>query len=689
MSTSADGPSDMPPPPAKPLSAKAKGKQKAKENNNPDDLTGPKRKRLACEICRIRRVKCEWRDAQGSCQACLNAQYQCPGEPTRKKRLKKGEVEPDEKMLELERKLRAFEIGGAMTFQMIERGFKHAPPDVLGLPTGYYKQYVRTCAGASKEREIAAEVLCAAFVAGAATFTDHAKIVTGISPDMPVATPSRVRYNYSAYVPFGSSRSEAVLALAFQSRQIFEDSTMRHRPSPEAIYCLIVMDWMANLTREAVEGGKAGKEKDIDTEYAEVLCRSYRTLMMGRRSEINPKDLEFLLGPVNAYLFFLDARNAARTGSKPTFLSDSAHRLFNIQSGARLLSRARSAAVAARLFDYSPVSQVYPAFNCTVALLEPIWGKIDLSLSNLALLLSNLPTLPPSEDSMHNRYELEGVIQNQQLNLALLDLLIHQKIVQAFLPSSTSSNNPVPPSPGLLNNYATSRSRVQDVFRLVTSFARGAIETMSWKRAREVVEVLAVCSAWTSLANEEDDGIKVQLIHELGITIEMGQILEQCLALASWSSPSAGKQREGLLVSLVFAYGPLPPNNLPPPPTTLPPAPKPPPVSVVQIHAPALNALGPREEDHQIDLSFLDDFAREHGIPIDDETTGTPSTSGTSTPSSSSATLAPPLASFDWDSIMASDDLEFTQQTREADACSNPDPPPFAFDSTLGNFNAP
>lgn len=36
----------MPPPPAVPKSAKAKGKQKA----NPDDLAGSKRKRLACEV---------------------------------------------------------------------------------------------------------------------------------------------------------------------------------------------------------------------------------------------------------------------------------------------------------------------------------------------------------------------------------------------------------------------------------------------------------------------------------------------------------------------------------------------------------------------------------------------------------------------------------------------------------------
>jgi hypothetical protein len=65
------------------------------------------------------------------------------------------------------------------------------------------------------------------------------------------------------------------------------------------------MDWMANLTREHVNGAKGGggTETNLDVEFAEVLSRSYRTLMMGRRSEIGEKDLEMLLGPVNAHLF--------------------------------------------------------------------------------------------------------------------------------------------------------------------------------------------------------------------------------------------------------------------------------------------------------------------------------------------------------------------------------------------------
>jgi len=112
---------------------------------------------------------------------------------------------------------------------------------------------------------------------------------------MPTVQPGGCAFNYSAYIPYGSSRAQPVLSLTYQSRTIFEDSNMRHRPSPEAIYCLIVMDWMSCLTQE---GGRGRGDRD----FVEVLCRSYRTLMMGRRGEIEEKDLERLQGPVNAHL---------------------------------------------------------------------------------------------------------------------------------------------------------------------------------------------------------------------------------------------------------------------------------------------------------------------------------------------------------------------------------------------------
>ncbi|GAA5904906.1 Zn(II)2Cys6 transcription factor domain-containing protein [Sporobolomyces salmoneus] len=713
-SQDAESQNGMPPPPS-PVSSQSKGKQKAKDDADSNTLGGSKRKRLACEICRVRRVKCVWKDSENSCLACLTAEYQCPGEPTRKKRLKKGEIQ-NEKMLELEAKFRHFEIGGAMTFQLIERGFKHAPPTFPGLPTGYYKQYVRTCAGASKEREIAAEVLCSAFVAGAASFTDHAKIVGSVSPDMPVETPAGCYYNYESLTPFGSARSEAVLALAFQSRQIFEDSTMRHRPSPESIYCLIAMDWMANLTREAVERGRGGTEVKVDAEFAEVLCRSYRTLMMGRRSEIGEKDLELLMGPVNAHLFSLDARNAAIAGSKLVFRDIDLTPLFPLASnpcatplvnysvldpdrdycqelGKQLLPLVYSTALLYRKFQQLP-----SALCDSVVLLEPIWTQIDLSLSNLALMFSTLPTLLSIDENTRFRYDLEGVIQTQQLHLAQLDLLIHQKIVQAFVGSSTSST---PPSPKLLGNYTTSRSRTQDAVRSLARLARIAVETSSWRRAREIVETLSVCSAWTSLARpDEAINVKVDLMNELGITVEIGQIFEQCLALAAWSSPSAAIQRDGLLLTLAFAFGPLPPNSLPPPPTTLPPAPKPPPVSSTQRLLPTANPSAPRQEDDfEIDLSFLDAFAREHGsefeqptllpcrarlikiasmaVPIEDGTNDLTSSTSELTPSS---TLAPALPhSDDWTSITSM--ATSPSQLAGTSHTTNEQLDPFAFNS--------
>ncbi|GAA5884235.1 hypothetical protein JCM16303_002419 [Sporobolomyces ruberrimus] len=631
--------------PALPISAKAKGKQKAKETN---ELSESKRKRLACEVCRIRRVRCEWQES-GSCLACIAGEFE---------------------MIELEKKLKSFDIGGAMTFQMIERSFKHTPPMVPGLPTVWFKQYVRTCAGVSKEREIAAEVLCAALVAGASAFTDHARIVGSVSPDMPASNPSRCLYNYSSFIPFGQARSEPVLALSFQSRQIFEDSTLRHRPSTEAIICLIVMDWMANLTREGAQsipgGGDEGNvapmqgERKIDTEYAEVLCRSYRTLMMGRRSEIKEKDLELLKGPVNAYLLSLDARNAAVTGEKaifrdidisplfPQVAQACATPLFDFSTlgvdrdcwqelGKQLLPLVYATASLYRNFLQVPVS-----LCDSVALLEPIWTQIDLSLSNLALLISSLPFLLPSsgrEDPLELQYDLESIVQTQQLHLAQLDLLVHQKIIQAFVQSSTTS---IPPSPVLLQNYSTSRSRVQDVFRLAAGFARNAIETSSWVRAREVVETLYICSAWTGLGKTETVQVNVDLINELGITLEMGLSFEQCLALAAWSSPSAASQRENLLFALTSTFGPLPENTSPSPPITLPPPPRPlAPLPLQQNSGPLVDLQRFKDEDFQLDLSFLDDFAREHGIPIENDTGMEVETGSSDAPPVTSETLLP------------------------------------------------
>ncbi|GAA5852094.1 hypothetical protein JCM3766R1_005602 [Sporobolomyces carnicolor] len=621
----------MPPPP---ISAKSKGKQKATDDVPDDNEADPlaKRKRLACEICRVRRVKCVWNESEKSCVACLTAGYECSGEPTRKKRAKKGEIR-DERLLELEAKLRQYDIGSALTFQLIERGFKHDPPAVPGLPTGFYKQYV----------------LCAAFVAGAASFTDHTRIMGGeVSPDMPTERPSGCQHNFDSYAAFALSRSEAVLALAFQSRQIFEDSTLRHRPSPEAIYCLIAMDWMANLTREVVEVGGQSLGRSgprtvvtkLDTEFLEIACRSYRTLLMGRRSEIEEEDLGLLLGPVNAHLFFLDARNAVLTGSKLVFREIDLAPIFPLAAtacstplvdytlldperdhcqelGKQILPLVYSTAVL-----YRKVARLSPSLCETTSLLEPIWTEIDLSQSNLALVSSSLPSLPPGDQPQSLRYELEGIVQTQQLHLAQLDLLVHQKILQAFVqPSDPVTAVSSAPTPNLLEAYTASKFRLRNAVRLIVAVAQTAIATMSLRRARHVVEVLSVCSAWTSLGRIEEDILaRVELLKELDITLEMGLVLEQCLALVAWSSPTAAAQRTGLLLTLVSAFGPVPANTLPSPPTTLPPAPKPPPAPVHQVpESFTTSGSDNREDDFELDLSFLDDFARERGLPIETE----------------------------------------------------------------------
>ena len=158
-----------------------------------------------------------------------------------------------------------------------------------------------------------------------------------------------------------------------------------------------------------------------------------------------------------------------------------------------------------------------------IALLQPIWTQIDVALTYLSDLTRRLSTIPDfvvAAESAQLFSDLDYLLQTRQSSLTQLDLLIHQKIIQAFVLASAAST---PPSPSLLENYAISRARVQKTVLLLASSAKKAIETCSFNMASEIVEVLSVCSAWTSLAKEEKAEVKRELITELGISLEMGQ----------------------------------------------------------------------------------------------------------------------------------------------------------------------
>lgn len=61
---------------------------------------------------------------------------------------------------------------------------------------------------------------------------------------------------------------------------------------------------------------------------------------------------------------------------------------------------------------------------------------------------------------------------------------------------------------------------------------------------------------------------------------------------------------------MTASYGVLPSNDLPSPPTTLPPPPPPRPIS---LNPRPIIPFMMKDEDFKLDLSFLDDFARENG----------------------------------------------------------------------------
>ncbi|GAA5859188.1 hypothetical protein JCM1840_003792 [Sporobolomyces johnsonii] len=530
--------------------AHAKGKDKDKEVDTP---LGPKKRKLACE-----------------------AGLTCPGAPEPKRRLKKGEVPPDEALLEMEARFKRFHIGSAPTFQLIESVFIQTNPCVPGMPYLFFQEFLHSSTGGSREKEIAGEVLCGAFVATGATFSDHALIIGPASVDTPVISPLGVSYSYIPYLPFAPLRREAVLALSYQARQTFEDSGMRHRPSIEAVWSLLAMDQMSTLATERGEGR-------IEREYVDLVCETYRKLLREKRGELEEADLKALQGPL------LDVQTAATLRTSCTFNEADIAALFPLLAqgsptpmidmtllgsgetswmglGKQLLPLAYSTAGLYRAFLRLSVT------NCSnPAHLQPYWSQIDAShahLSQIASLLPSLPLLSTSLEVAQRNFDLLGLLHFHHRHLLKLDLLIHQLVVEAALHASASAGagGPLPP-PGLIQNCESSQARVKQSLKLVVELAKHAVTTNCLLRAREVFEALEVCSTWTSLRGA-DPTTAAELVSELGISMDMGQTLEQALCLAAWSSSTAVEQRKGLLAGLTLIQGPLPPNRLPPPPST-------------------------------------------------------------------------------------------------------------------------
>lgn len=145
---------------------------------------------------------------------------------------------------------------------------------------------------------------------------------------------------------------------------------------------------------------------------------------------------------------------------------------------------------------------------------ESLWRGIDETIQQLALADAAIEAVPPLdtiEKTQHRQFDLISLTNNCRRNLLRLDLLLHQRIVEAALAADGA------PEPIVLQNYEVSRGRVQKVFVTVTDLAKYAIFHRSLIYVRGLFEMLEVCSTWTSLRTA-DRATAAELVSELGIT---------------------------------------------------------------------------------------------------------------------------------------------------------------------------
>jgi hypothetical protein len=209
------------------------------------------------------------------------------------------------------------------------------------------------------------------------------------------------------------------------------------------------------------------------------------------------------------------------------------------------------------------------------ATLAPFYTALDTAYAYLITVAQLIASLPPTPDghplsTAWRAFDLFGLVNSFRRSLLRLDLLLHQRVIECLLasqsppppptpavpapkgsskgkagagrgknaaaqasseppPSSTPPPPPQAPSSEMLQSYSLSRHRVQRCFALAAELARHAVDTSSLLFARQLVETLEVCTTWTQLRTAEK-GTAAELLHELGITVDMGQT---CVAFLS------------------------------------------------------------------------------------------------------------------------------------------------------------
>ncbi|KAM0792270.1 hypothetical protein ACM66B_004962 [Microbotryomycetes sp. NB124-2] len=532
------------------------------------------KKRLACGACRARRIKCEWPETGAGCVACSLANLRCPGEPEPRKKTKKSEAgpqQPPSAIIRTQDGLSRFALGGALTFHLIESLFLLANPHVPGMSYNLYRDLLHASGGSSREAEIAAECLCSAMIASSATFSDHPIIVGTGDIETPTEMPeggAGANEDFEKYLAYGTRRKDAVKALANRSYALFDESGIKDRPGIETIYTLLALDQCANLT---TDDGR--KSRDFVKAAADQMRH-----MLARASEVSERQLVILQGALGRHIISLDAQTAAtcREGLilsnheleallpqidvyQPPHVGINPSLLLERETGWTELGKQLAPMQVAVAGLYRKFVAEREGIATNEHSLAFLWNSLDSGakiLDSCSAHVNALPPLDSSEETAHRQFDYQNLITSHRRALLQLDLVLHQTIVEAAMQTATAAGGDGHGegehqiSEIVFQSYETSSSRTRKTFASCVALMSQHVDNRSLQMARKLLDVMEVCSTWSSLRMKADQESAVQCVIELGLSEQDCRVLISGLSLAAWSCPSAVKQIEGIKLGM-------------------------------------------------------------------------------------------------------------------------------------------
>lgn len=365
--------------------------------------------------------------------------------------------------------------------------------------------------------------------------------------------------NYADLVPFGARRREAVEVLAKRALALYDESGIKDRYSVDSVYTLLVADQMQTLTWD---GGRQ------DRECLDVIVKQFKFLIDNRAS-LSSAHQEAVRSSLGFHLIALDCQaSAILRRDQCAFSDEDLDRYFPhidrsiippLTLNASFLTEhpdgwtelGLQLAPVSLTLSYLYRDLVHLGFTWAASgpAKRAMWETVDQTLGRLdqcEQLCETLRPLKTAQLTASRKFDLVSLVNKYRRDAVRLDLLAHERMVEAVEAAVEASGAP---SPELLLGWQVSRVRVQRDFVTIANMVKQHTDTRSLLYARRLFEMLEVCSSWTTLRGADPQTAAV-LIAELGITDETGRALVSGLQLAAWSSPIAAQQLGALELGL-------------------------------------------------------------------------------------------------------------------------------------------